>query len=262
MTTPTKNPFAIIFALVVCLGVSSNVQAGLMALYTFEGNAIDVTGNGNNGTVFGASLTANGFQGSAYQFDGLNDFISIPTNVNPGPLPQLTWGAWVNADRITGNPRSGVRQVLSHDNAGFDRSLGMDVRFGGGVPSDWSTFAGSGGGLGSGIDVVIGDWVFLAASYDQVAGQVKLYVNDQVFSTTGVFGSGFSNVRIGSNPGFGEHFAGRIDNVFLFDEVLTDDRVADIRDSGFQAVPEPSSITIFGLAGSLGLFSSRRRRVE
>jgi hypothetical protein len=44
----------------------------------FEGNANDASGNGNNGSVDGASLTAGKF-GQCYSFDGSDDYIDIPS---------------------------------------------------------------------------------------------------------------------------------------------------------------------------------------
>jgi hypothetical protein len=52
---------------------------GLVAWYPFNGNANDGSGNGNNGVVNGATLTAdrNGTANSAYSFNGSNS-IKIP----------------------------------------------------------------------------------------------------------------------------------------------------------------------------------------
>ena len=66
--------------------IPSNVPTdGLVGYWPFNGNANDQSGNGNNGTVNGATLTTdrNGNENSAYSFDGLNDFINTPTNNFP-----------------------------------------------------------------------------------------------------------------------------------------------------------------------------------
>ena len=51
----------------------------LVGWWPFNGNANDESGNGNNGTVNGAILTSDriGNNGSAYDFDGINDAIDI-----------------------------------------------------------------------------------------------------------------------------------------------------------------------------------------
>lgn len=61
-----------------CLLNIKNIQSELIAHYPFDGNANDDTGNGNDGTVIGATLTTDryGNADSAYNFDGINDRIS------------------------------------------------------------------------------------------------------------------------------------------------------------------------------------------
>jgi hypothetical protein len=72
---------------------------GLVGWWPFNGNANDESGNGNNGAVNGPTLTTdrNGVANKAYNFDGVNDYIStlrnyqssftasiwFKTNVNP-----------------------------------------------------------------------------------------------------------------------------------------------------------------------------------
>jgi hypothetical protein len=58
----------------------ADLSRGLVAYYPLNGNADDMSGNGNHGTVDGATLTQDRFgnQNSAYSFDGVNDYISIP----------------------------------------------------------------------------------------------------------------------------------------------------------------------------------------
>ena len=71
-------------ALLVCLSTFASAQIpsyvptnGLVGWWPFNGNANDESGNGNHGTVNGATLAAdrNGNAGKAYSFDGVNDGI-------------------------------------------------------------------------------------------------------------------------------------------------------------------------------------------
>ena len=82
------------YLLVIVFGTLLNINAqipttGLVAYYPFNGNANDESGNGNDGIVQGATLTADKFsnQESAYQFDGENDYIELPLSLISG-LPQ------------------------------------------------------------------------------------------------------------------------------------------------------------------------------
>ena len=55
-------------------------NTGLVGWWPFTGNAIDSSGNGNNGTVNGATLTSDRFgnPNCAYSFNGNTDFIGTP----------------------------------------------------------------------------------------------------------------------------------------------------------------------------------------
>ena len=57
---------------------------GLVAYYPFNGNANDESGNGNNGTIDGASLTVDRFSNtnSAFKFDGIDNSITTNTILN------------------------------------------------------------------------------------------------------------------------------------------------------------------------------------
>jgi len=52
---------------------------GLVGYWPFNGNANDESGNGNNGTVNGATLTSDRFGNSskAFSFNGTNNFINV-----------------------------------------------------------------------------------------------------------------------------------------------------------------------------------------
>ena len=103
--------------------------ATLLGFYTFDDPNdpfADSSGNGNdlaqgNGVEpsWGADI---GFKGSgAHDFTG-GTLIS-PIDINPGQLPDMSWGAWVR----TNNTDPGLRKVMGHDNGGWDRTLGLDL---------------------------------------------------------------------------------------------------------------------------------------
>lgn len=241
--------FGVILLMCAVLMQPGAAQGSLLAFYQFEGNANDSSPNHKDGTVYGATLTT-GYEGQAYAYDG-TDYIYAPVNINPGPYPKLTMGAWAKATSV-----AAVRQVISHDDGGYDRSLGIDNR-GGGL--GWSAFSGTGAVLG--YKTVTTDlWTFLAVVYDQTAATVKLYVDNQVVSETGSLGSGWNYIRIGSNPSYGEYFIGAIDNVFIFDQALTQAQLDYIRTHGASAIPLPSTVLLLssGILG-LGLLGARRK---
>jgi hypothetical protein len=62
----------------------ATLQNGLVGYWPFCGNANDASGNNNNGTVNGASLTSDRFgnANSAYSFDGVNSSINLGSVIN------------------------------------------------------------------------------------------------------------------------------------------------------------------------------------
>ena len=71
---------------------------GLVAHYPFDGNAIDVTGNANDGTVTGATLTTDRFGNgdSAYSFDGSGSYISAIDAYSLDGMEAMTVSFWIN----------------------------------------------------------------------------------------------------------------------------------------------------------------------
>ena len=73
---------------------------GLVGYWPFCGNANDESGNGNNGVVNGATLTADRFgsSNSAYNFDGISQFIEVPSTLSLSVSNFYTISAWISAD--------------------------------------------------------------------------------------------------------------------------------------------------------------------
>jgi hypothetical protein len=72
---------------------------GLVAYYPFNGNTNDESGNGHNGTVYGAALATDRFNSPdcAYYFDG-SSYIDIGNSINLGmPYTQFAVALWFKA---------------------------------------------------------------------------------------------------------------------------------------------------------------------
>ena len=173
----------------------------------------------------GVTLTADhrGNQESAFRFAG-DKGLPVDFDLNSDVLPQCTLVTWA---RHTGDP-SGVKQVLSHDDGGYDRSFGLDDR---GGQWGWSCFAGSQGVLG-GFPVKPGEWTFLAVVYDEPAQTTTFYAGEEKAEVRDArSGSGLESLNLGANPSYGEFFTGDIEPVMVFDRALTDEEIRALMDS-------------------------------
>ena len=79
----------------------------LQAYYPFNTNALDMSGNGNDGTINGANLTTDRFgaANSAFLFDGISDNIELPSDFD---YVERTVTFWFNATSITPSNYTGI----------------------------------------------------------------------------------------------------------------------------------------------------------
>jgi hypothetical protein len=126
----TKTAYTVSL-IIVGLGLAINgysqsfLTNGLVAYYPFNGNANDASGNGNNGTVYGATLTTDrfGIANSAYAFDGTNSYIDIPQNpVLDSLTTNFTLSAWIWQTVITN-----TAEILNKQSSGFSDGWVFDT---------------------------------------------------------------------------------------------------------------------------------------
>lgn len=213
----------------------SEVQAlyrgneGLVAYYPFNGNANDESGNGNHGTVHGATLTSDrlGTLDSAYSFDGVDDYIEIADSTSLDIEQQITIAAWA---RFYSNP-DGSSRIVDKSHTGCRHPWNM---YGLRMCCKASRFAfdvtthGSNHILDS-VSVYPPDaWHFVVGIYD--GSTQKLYVDgilDSSASASGSIGTNNEPLLIGKHKGCeSQHFNGTIDDVRIYNRALSE---ADIQ---------------------------------
>lgn len=241
-----------VLALVLCttpLRDAAALPTGLLAWWSGDIDARDVSGQGNHGTlVGGAQAGVPGLIGGAFQFDGTSGFVSTPFRLPlpPQPPPQGTIALWVKPtvfDSIDGISIDGIFGTGGTKN-GNDRL--------------WLTLRGPDGGLGvppynlvvntgscctneiiastrptSGTDLLpTGIWTHLALTFDYGTDTYVLYVNGSIVgaSTEGRDSPSqpldFGGVRSDFNQAF--YWYGLMDEVYVFDHALAPEEIADL----------------------------------
>lgn len=111
-TKPNQTNVRKIFLFLVLTTASSLLTAqnipsyvptdSLVGWWPFNGNANDESGNGNNGNVYGATLTSdrNGVSNAAYDYNGSYDHIQYGNYLLNSPS-EYTISAWVKFDNAT-----------------------------------------------------------------------------------------------------------------------------------------------------------------
>jgi len=96
-----------------------DLTKGLVAYYPFNGNANDVSGNGNNPIFNNATLTKDyyGNSNSAYHFNGVDNYMEIPNNASLNPT-NISICAWIKPTGFYYGPCHG-NSVVMKGNADF-----------------------------------------------------------------------------------------------------------------------------------------------
>lgn len=118
--------FTLLLATTIFAQIPSYVPTnGLIGWWPFNGNANDESGNGNNGTVNGATLTTdrNGVTNKAYNFDGVDDKIIITAQSIIPQQSNYTVSLWFKSAISTYNGAfisfGAWFCKLGHDSPGF-----------------------------------------------------------------------------------------------------------------------------------------------
>jgi len=223
---------------------------GLVGYWGFNGNANDLSGNGNDGTVNGATLTTdrNGNANSAYSFNGVSNFIQC---VNPGPVGQTNFSItfWLNTSMVVNNsPNEGVGQIIGYgsETSGNGIAISVNGSAHNAGCSQGITFDNYGGALVK-VDNFNNTWNFYTILNDISMGlnvnTQKIYKNgilmtqtcwvSPVSPTTNIIGN--FPIRIGKyfgsswvNPYFLE---GKLDDIAIYNRALSQSEISQLYNS-------------------------------
>ncbi len=205
-------------SLLVSVFNQTTTAPGLVAAYGFdEGGGVqtaDASGQGNVGTLGGATWTPIGKFGSALSFDGASSWVTVADT----PTLRLTTGftveAWVNPSANTGW-RSVVMKESANGLGYALYALNNASRPAGYVHTN-SDIAVAGTAA-----LALNTWTHLALTYD--GSTERLYVNGVQVRTAAVSGSmaaAAGPLRFGGNSVWGEYFRGLIDEVRIYNRAL------------------------------------------
>ena len=163
----------------------SNLQNGLVGYWPFCGNANDESGNGNDGTVNGATLTSDRFGNvnSAYDFDGVTDHIVIQF-IKQLPIRTYYIFCLVNPDSLETILYSlgGGRVIVGRDASGYhDQGAVMVYHYpNGGVDNEFLYYRGQ-DGFPSNYTPSLNEWTHLVVTIDS-ADSIRYYIDGSLFA--------------------------------------------------------------------------------
>lgn len=232
-----KAPILLFTCLLIaftCAG--QDLTTGLVAHYTFTGNANDASGNGNNGTVLGPILTTDrhGTPNSAYEFDGLDDMIQISDAPSLRPN-KITMAAWVypyvaKKMLILGkiNPVSPSSSIQYNSFVENNLTPAVAIKQNSNCSTDNGWY-----GCSSSQAISLNHWNFVVCTFDGFA--LKVFINGILVGQRGALPSNVIDNCSGGSLQIGYWwngeklvFKGKIDDVRIYDRALSDVEVKQL----------------------------------
>jgi len=198
-----------------------NLIKGLVAYYTFDGNANDKSGNNHHGIVHGTTLTTDRFgnKNSAYSFNGVDAYVDLTSTATLNMFSGFTLSAWVNFTDINYDGSVGGSIVSKHINY-YPNGFTMSV-----YKSNVYLAANNSSYFISTPDAYNdGTWHLLIGVYDSTA--LSIYI-DGVLKVSGnaSYTTGNDiNIRIGADSEL-SFFNGIIDDVRIWKRALSENEI-------------------------------------
>lgn len=217
---------------------SANAQIitkGLIGYYPFNGNVNDESGNINNGTIMNGTLLIPdrfGNSNSAYYFDGIDDYINIPSD--SFKTIEYSYSLWANVNTL---PFSGEQSILLSIGDAFSPYSDQTIALPNGYLSSrygWScaSYYNNSSGHNFITNVTnlpsINNWYHLVVTRNN--NELKLYINGLMVGFTSTLGTNpyygsTTNAIIGARNNLQYHFHGSIDDIYIFNRALSESEV-------------------------------------
>jgi len=213
----------ILFAFSGNAKAQANLDSMLVAYYPFNGNAIDESGNGNNGAVYGAMLTEDRFgnENSAFWFNGISDYIEIADNYQLDIISEISITGWMKKDSnvpwasmVTKGGETVDENIYTIHN-----SIGNGIIFTG--MHDTSCV--------SSFDINLNEWHFISLTWD--GNVAKIYIDGEAdelsfLNYSGTLTPNNSSLFIGvDSPGEIEYFHGYLDDIRIYRRGLNEEEI-------------------------------------
>lgn len=189
--------------------------SGLLAHYTFDGNATDISGHGFDGAEDGGVTYGVGVDGQAIKLDGFDDYVVVGAVGVSGTAPRTIAG-WVKADTLAISDYTsifGFTSTTALTHASFDMNKVLD---------QYRMHVYNWEGDIMAVDL---EWHHLAATYDGATiaryGDGRLIgLEERVIDTQ-------DHVQIGKRAhDAGGCFPGAIDEFYIYDRALPEAEIA------------------------------------
>ena len=229
-----KYSFALVLTLFISQLMAQNIPSyvpkdGLVGWWPFNGNANDESGNGNHGTVNGATLSSdrNGKLNGAYSFDGVSNNIIISNEKQFDFIKEFTISVWIKPNQTFNGQKFIITKFKNYDDS---YSLGIennkiDARLNP-KKNGWQVFSGS-----TNIDKSL--WINLNMILKN--NLINIYMNGKLEFSKSFIDSLYDSQAplvfgdfYGNNFYLDRLFNGSLDDIAIYNRALSDQEVEQL----------------------------------
>lgn len=183
---------------------------------------LDMSGNGNNGAVYGCSWELGKYDNCLY-FDG-SSYVEILNNASLNPT-SITVCLWFKLDSAVA-----WKEAISKR---YEEQFHISFWDPGTKPFFECNTVGGGWDYTAISPVIVADtWVFLAGRYNSTSGKIALFVDGVKYEKDHNFGGDLvtqtDNLILGGRTNGSGFITGWIDEVRIYDRALSDSEVNDV----------------------------------
>lgn len=219
--------FASLFSLGLCGNAVADLNDGIVAYYPFTGNANNESGTGNDGVVYGATLTEDRFgnAASAYSFNGEDDYIKIPYL---SLQDNISISIWIKPNNINSCPEEHGQAILGFSPTDWSYNYWLSLcnkKVKLVVYSDSHSFIEKSDAIPSN-----NEWYNIIFT-SKKGGDTSIYVNG-IEIVTGISGNGIWNegvITIGDlRPNRNLMFNGVIDDLHIYNRIISEPEIQEL----------------------------------
>lgn len=222
---------------------TGRLDSGLAAYWKFDDasgtSATDSSPNSNTGTLTNFSLnpwTTGQIEGGL-NFDGSDDVVLVTDANSLDMVGAMTFSAWIKADTYVG--AGSYRSIVSKGSFGIP-SVNYSIRLYGAGTSDqriiFAYYAGGAQVVQGVTNITTGSWKHIGVMYDDVANDIKLYIDgaEEAFTVTSgdpennSLSANTANIEIGRYNGNDQYFDGPLDEIRLYSRALSSNEMLQL----------------------------------
>ena len=225
-----------------CGFVFGDIESGIVGYWDFEGDLLDSSGGGHDGTAYGGAGFVGGYIGQGLYLDGVDDYVSIDSTEALRPGRNFTFTMWLQPKTM------GLSKIIfAHgDDGGWNDGYMLYGSLFGEVIFEARNDSGN-QSVSTEDRMILNRWHHIACSYD--GETVRIYLDAVESANTGASGDvvymeGDDNhVYIGKSsptdiPDGNYKFNGVIDDLRFYERVLSPEDIIEFCDMDGDGVPD------------------------